>query len=141
MTVGDLIEMINDSGAIDVQASINSTGDGILITDLAAGANTLKIADSGTGRTAADLRLAGEADDSGAGTIDGSYEYRIEISAGDTLESLVEKLGELGAPIQASIINDGTGVNAYRLSLSSKISGRDGQIVSQAATPRCSFLI
>lgn len=128
-TVGDLIDMINTRG-LGIQASINATGDGILITDTAGGEGTLAITDTG-GRTASDLNLAKTAGTAGAGTIDGSFEYQIEVGGADTLQSVAAKINGLKGPLTAGIINDGSG---YRLMVTSKSTGRNGQILFDGGT-------
>jgi flagellar hook-associated protein 2 len=127
MTIGDMIDRINSSGMINVHAEINENGDGILITDTAGGMTKMKIANDGTSSLASDLNLAGEADAAGAGSIDGSFEYKIDIGGSDTLTTLAEKINALKGPVTATILNDGTGMNSYRLSLISKYSGKTGQ--------------
>ncbi len=129
MTVGDLIDTINSNGLIDVTASINSKGDGILLTDTAGGAAKLKVTNDSGSTTASDLNLAGEASSTDDNYIDGSFEYTISVGGSDTLESLADKINDLGGPFRATIINDGTGVNAYRLSIISTQSGKAGKLV------------
>ena len=132
MTVGALVDMINKEtaeGRLNVTASINANGDGILLTDTGDGAGTLTVADNAGGRTARDLRIAGKSETPGNGTIDGSYEYRIEVDSGDGLQAVVDKINALGVPIKAGIINDGSQINGYRLSLSSELSGKDGRMI------------
>ena len=80
--------------SIGVTASLNNAGDGILLTDTAGGPGKLTVDDVGTGTAAKDLHLAGEA---AATTIDGSTTYTIALDAGDTLDDLVERVGELRA--------------------------------------------
>ena len=57
-TVGDVINAINSLSAnnLDIQAGINSTGDGILLTDSSGGSGTLGVAE-GNSTTAHDLNL------------------------------------------------------------------------------------
>ncbi len=129
MTVGDLIDRINSNHHIHVTASINSKGDGILLTDDAGGAATLKVSDGPGATTASDLNIAGEASSVSENYIDGSFEYVISVGGSETLGDLVDKINELGGPFQATIINDGTGVNAYRLSITSAQSGKEGRLV------------
>jgi flagellar hook-associated protein 2 len=128
MTVGNLIDKIN-ALSIGVKASINQNGDGILLTDTAGGATTMTVTNTGSSTTATDLNLAGSASTAGAGTIDGSYEYKITVGGSDTLKDLVNKINKLGANVTASVINDGGSTNAYHLSLTSKISGKAGNII------------
>ncbi len=73
MTVGDLIDRINSNHKIDVTASINANGDGILLTDNAGGAAKLKVSNN-VGTTASDLNIAGEASSVSDNYIDGSVE-------------------------------------------------------------------
>jgi len=129
MTVGDVIDTINERQNLHVVASINSTGDGILLTDTGGGAGTLQVQDGTSSTTASDLRLAGSAPAPGSSYIDGSYEYRLNITGSDSLQTVVDRLKEMDAPVEAAIINDGSQVNGYRLSLTSGVSGKVGRIV------------
>ncbi len=122
-TVGDVLKAIN-AAAIGVTASINSTGDGILLTDTAGGAGKLQVTENG-GTTAADLNLLGTAEGT---TIDGALARRIEVTAGDTLDTLVTKINESSAGLRASIINDGSAIAPYRLIISSSTTGAIGRV-------------
>lgn len=130
--VGDVIGAIN-ALSIGVEARINDTGDGILLLDTAGGTGDLKVADVGTGTTAADLKLAGtavEVDINGTPTkvIDGSTALSVTLDADDTLDDLVTKINALGANISASVFNSGTGATPFRLSLVSQVSGQAGEL-------------
>ncbi len=103
-TVGDVIDAINASTA-SVQASINDTGDGILITDAAEGSQTLGISDL-NGTLAAQLNLTRASttvDINGTDTqvIDGTNSYSIDLSDID------------GSPesVALSSVNNGAGIN------------------------------
>lgn len=126
--VGGVIDAINAAGGGTVQARINDTGDGILVTDSAGGTLPLKIEDRDGGTTAAQLQLAGTSKD-GETSIDGSYEFRIETGPGTTLNELASKLNALGAGISASVLNDGGSVNPFSLSITSGVAGRRGELV------------
>ncbi len=128
-TVGDVIQAINSSTATSetLQARINDTGDGILITDTSGGEGSLSIEDL-DGRAARSLHLAGTAG-AGQNQIDGSFEIRIDINAGDTLDDIVAKINEAGAPVAASVVNDGGPTNPYSLTLASTVTGSAGQLV------------
>lgn len=132
-TVGDVIDLIN---ALDVgvQASINDTGDGLLLHDTAGGSETLKVADVGNGTAAADLRIAGTAvtttrDGEPAQIIDGSTTLRIELGDEDTLDDLISRINAAGAGVSASVLYSGTGTAPYRLSLTSQYTGRAGELL------------
>jgi flagellar hook-associated protein 2 len=123
-TVGDVMQAINTSG-INVSASINATGDGILITDNSSGSNKLQITDL-SGTSAAGLHLAGS---SNSGTIDGALRYTISIGSSDTLSTVVQSINNSGAPLSASILNDGSTGSPYRLMLTSKQAGAQGRLL------------
>ena len=59
-TIGDVIDAINRSTS-GVHAAINSTGDGIVLTDTANGSGTLSVTE-GNSTTAHDLGLPGHGD-------------------------------------------------------------------------------
>ncbi|MFA5864613.1 MAG: flagellar filament capping protein FliD [Phycisphaerae bacterium] len=127
-TVGDLLDLIKGQG-VGISAAINATGDGIAITDTAGGAGTLTIGNVGSSTTASNLNIAKMADTPGAATIDGSFEYKISIGGSDTLQALADKINALKGPFSAAIINDGSDVNSYHLSLTSKVGGKAGKII------------
>ncbi len=128
-SVGEVIDAINSKNPADGQlfeARINDTGDGIIVIDRAGGDSPLTIEDMDGGRTAADLRLAGIAR-ADQDFIDGSFEIRIDVGPGDTLNDLAEKLTDAG--LQASVLNDGGSVNPFSLTITSSHSGRRGEMV------------
>ena len=125
--LGQVIDKINAAG-IGVTASINANGDGLLLTDTAGGAAKLTVEEVDA-TTAADLNIKGVA---AATTIDGSFEKTITVAATDTLAEVQKKITDLGFGVSASIINDGTGLAPYRLSMTAKNTGRDGRVVIDA---------
>jgi flagellar hook-associated protein 2 len=132
-TVGDVLDLINGLG-LAVEARINDTGDGIALIDTGGGSGTLEVRDSGSGTTAADLRLLGTAtvvDLEGTPTqvIDGATTAEVSIDEDDTLQEVVDKINELGAGVTASILDVGSGTARYRLVLSSSQSGSAGELL------------
>ncbi len=125
-TVGDIIAEINSKG-LAITARINDNGDGILLEDTGSGASAIKVEEAGS-TTARDLGLLGEAASAGA-DLDGSFEKTVTITASDTLSDVMEKINELGLPVQASILNDGSPADPYRLSFLSTRSGKAGAFV------------
>lgn len=128
-TVGQVIDRIN--GAIDseiLEARINDTGDGIVLVDTAGGTLPLKVEDVDGDRTAADLRLAGEAR-RGENFIDGSFEIRIDVGAADTLQSIAQKINEANGDFSASIVNHGGSLNPFSLTINSQLSGLRGELL------------
>ncbi len=127
-TLQDVIDEINNSGIgfdINVEARINDTGDGLELIDHSGGAGTLKVEDE-TGAMARDLNIAGE---SSTGAIDGSYEYHVDVSGNDTLESLAERIGQETTLAEATLLNDGSAAAPYRLNLTSRVGGRAGELI------------
>ncbi|QOV90266.1 flagellar filament capping protein FliD [Humisphaera borealis] len=126
-SLGDIITAINSS-ATGVTASINTNGDGLLLTDTTGGAGKLKV-ENVTGTTARDLNLAGEATGT---TLDGSYEKTVAVLATDTLQSVTDKIKTLSFGAAANVLNDGSGVSPYRLSLTAFNAGVSGRITFDA---------
>ena len=126
VTLQDVIDEINSKG-IGVTASINATGDGLLLTDTNGGGSLLTVADT-SGSAASKLGIAGTAA-TGTTYIDATSEVTITVDASDTLTTLVTAINASDAALQASILNDGTGVNPYRLSLAAEQSGSRGALL------------
>jgi len=134
VTVGDVINQLNlalndDPGAPTLRIEINENGDGLQITDERGGTQLLTIEDV-SGNVAGALGIEGEASGDGAENfIDGSRETVVTFDPTDTLEDAVRKINEAGAPATATILNDGSSGNAFRISLTARESGRDGRFV------------
>jgi flagellar hook-associated protein 2 len=126
VTIQDVIDEINSRG-IAVTARVNDNGDGILIEDTGTGAVALKIEEAGS-TTAADLGILGTATNPGD-DLNGSFETTVTIEATDTLTDIAQKINDAGIDVSASIINDGSAANPYRLSLASTVAGRGGSFV------------
>ena len=122
-TVGNVIESINNLG-IGVTARINANGDGIEIQDTTTGTGSLTVNETGTGKTASSLGLVGTGDSSGV--LVGSLARKVDLSASDTLSTLISKINASGANVFASTVNDGSPDAPYRLILTSKTSGTQG---------------
>ncbi|MCL2005568.1 MAG: flagellar filament capping protein FliD [Planctomycetaceae bacterium] len=126
-TVGDIINAINRQN-LAIRASLNQTGDGIMIEELGGGTGTFSIYDSTTNsQFAASLGIAGsvspsQRDELGRGIITTSETHRIEIVATDSLNDVRDKINALDSNYAASIVNDGSSA-PFRLSVSSKTTG------------------
>ncbi|MBN1845281.1 MAG: flagellar filament capping protein FliD [Sedimentisphaerales bacterium] len=129
-TLQDVIDAFASSGT-NLRARINDTGDGLLVYDeLSTGALGITIEDV-NGNAAADLRIAGSAA-AGSRQIDGSYEARFALGGGDTIQDLVSRINDAGIGVQASLVNDGSASNPYRISLISEFTGRSSTIYLDA---------
>lgn len=133
-SLGDIINEINgQSGAANsrIVASINSTGDGLLIAepdDGNGGSVAIQVNDT-EGTIARDLRIAGESEstDSGLNLIDGTFEVNLTFDPADTLEDVVEAINASDAGVSVSILNTGDGGAANRLSFISESTGASGR--------------
>ncbi|USO00297.1 MAG: flagellar filament capping protein FliD [Phycisphaeraceae bacterium] len=131
VTVFDLIKQIqtqaSSAGLSTLSVGINDQGDGIVISDSSTSGSAITIEDV-TGTVAKNLRLAGTADGTGADNfIDGSFETSVTFDATDTLQDMVTKINNAGAPAAVSILNDGTTQRPYRLSFTARDSGTAGR--------------
>ena len=135
-SIGEVLKEMNAVSGGAYLARINDTGDGILIENLT-GSGTIQVLEEDNGSTAEALGILGSASDGDA--LDGSFEIQIDIEAGDSLSDLVDKLTAAGAPVQASIINDGSGLNPVRLNLTSRNSGAAGELLIDTGDTSLSF--
>jgi flagellar hook-associated protein 2 len=131
-TVAQLLYQINSKGVTGLSASVNATGNGLLITDASGGAGQLTVADN-SGTAAADLNISGTAA-TGATTINGAYQKTITVTANDTLSTVLTKINNADAGVTASVISDGSSTAPYRLSIVSNNSGVAGAVSFDAGT-------
>ena len=125
--MGDVIDEINNRST-NIVARINDSGDGIILEDTqSTGGVQMVVADQG-GYSARDLQLHGIAVE-GQNYIDGSYEFKLDIGGGDSIEDIVAAINEADFGVKASIMTAGSG---YRISLNSMISGSVGTMYLDA---------
>lgn len=131
-TLGDIIDEINaaSGGSLNLVASINSNGDGVIIKERTSG-GTVKISiEDQTGSVAKLLGIAGTASGTDASNkIDGSLEKTVTFDSSDTLQKVMDKINAASVGVSATIINDGSSVAPYRLSLTSKSTGSNGRVL------------
>ncbi|MCO6436062.1 MAG: flagellar filament capping protein FliD [Phycisphaerae bacterium] len=125
--LGDVIKAINDAGGGVIEGRINDTGDGLVVVDQAGGDGRLTIEDEEGGRTARDLKLTGTAS-ANENYIDGTLEIRVNVGGRDTLRDLVTRINNAGGAVAANIVNDGSGVRPYSLTLTSEVAGAAGEL-------------
>ncbi|MCC6681444.1 MAG: flagellar filament capping protein FliD [Phycisphaeraceae bacterium] len=124
-TVQELIDAIATQTGGSVTASINAIEAGLKLTDNTSGSTTFKVeafADSGS-TAAADLGIE-KSDTNSDGVIGGGSLVQVT-----TLQDLVTAINEANVGVVASIINDGSPGDPYRLSLSSENAGSSGSFV------------
>lgn len=127
-TIGDVIRKINNLG-FGVKASINETGDGILLQDTTGAGNLAITVTDVEGAVAKNLRLAGASKgvESTDNRIDGSFEVTLEFDGTDSLDDIVSKINNAEAGVRATVVNDGSGVAPHRLVLTSRDTGARGR--------------
>jgi len=125
--LSDVIEEINSRG-IGVTASINATGDGLVLTDTNGGSLQLEVEEVGAGTTAADLGILGTADVATPDTITGYFRVTIAVDADDSLQDVADALNKADIGVTASVVNTGSPVNPFRLVLTSESTGLGGNI-------------
>lgn len=130
--LGDIIDEINaaSGGSLNLVASINSNGDGVLIKERTSG-GTVKISiEDQSGSVAKLLGISGTASGTDASNkLDGSLEKTVAFDSSDTLQKVMDKINAAGVGVSATIINDGSSVAPYRLSLTSKSTGSNGRVL------------
>ncbi len=142
-TLGEVIREINAGAAAagsGVTARINDTGDGILLVDGAVGGTQpLRVLELDNGRTARDLNIAGTAPSATPNAINGTFEFSIAIQAGATLQGVADAINARGLAVTAAVINDGSPINPFKLTLLSRRSGAGGRMTVGTAIPGLSF--
>jgi len=126
-TLGRVIDEINSRG-IGVTAAINSTGDGLVLTDTNGGANAMRVEEVGLGTTAADLGILGTADEATPDVIESEYRANITVEAGDSLSDIADAINAADIGVVASVVDTGSAVNPFRLSLASESTGSNAGI-------------
>lgn len=129
-TIGDVIQRINASTNGKVTAQLNETGDGLVLIDQAGGTGQMTVAEAG-GKVATDLRLVGTGTTGvdGKSRVSGRQATLIDVTATDTLDTLVTKLNAAGSGFSASIIDDGSSFSPKRLAITSGQTGATGNFV------------
>ncbi len=120
-SIGDVIKAINNRAA-GVSASINSAGNGLLLTDTSGGPMAMKVEEV-DGTTAKDLNLLSPAVGT---TVDGAFEKTLTLDANDTLSGVQDKINNMGFAVMANVVNDGSPGSPYRLSLTARGTGKAG---------------
>lgn len=133
-TIGDVIDRINESATaagLDVTASLNENQSGIVITDNTTGDGEFAVTDRGSDKTAEQLLLTGEAD---GNEIAGPGLFTF--NGDNALQTLAERINDLGAGVTASVFNDGAG---FRLSLTADRPGAGNELLVDGLASQLSF--
>jgi flagellar capping protein FliD len=122
-TLGELISQLNAIPTVSV--SINATGDGIRFNDTTGGTQPLIIRDV-SGTIARKLGLRGTFD--GTAIVDRRFEYTVDVGINDTLNDIASRIKGLGIPVLASILDDGSKGQGFRLSVTGTRPGARNNI-------------
>lgn len=126
-TLYDILNEINSRG-LDIEARVNSTGDGILLVDTATTSTTKMKVEDVSGSVAKLLDIAGTATAAGDDIL-GSYEVNVDLETSDTLKKVITKINAAGVPVSATSVNTGSGPTPFYLTLNSTIVGTDGKLL------------
>lgn len=133
-TVFDIVQKMNAAGGgiLAIRARVNDTGDGIVLEqdDDRLDGQTPTVAlrvEAVSGTAARDLNLLGTATGPGA-SINGSYERKIDVSSADSLDTIVQKIRDSGAPVNVTVLSTGGGPTPFRLNITSAITGGRGDL-------------
>lgn len=121
-SVGDILARLD--AVPGLSASINSRGDGIQLTDTTGGSGNLAIEDL-SGNAARALNLAGVF--SGA-SVDRSFEFRVQVAPGATLNAVMTEIVRAGVPVNVATFGDGSPAGPARLSITGKFQGSDAAL-------------
>jgi len=126
LTIGDVIDEINSRG-LAINARVNDTGDGITLEDTGGGVVAIEVEEEGS-TTASDLGLLGAAANPGDDLL-GSFEKTVTVDAADTLQDIVNKINDADIGVAATLINDGSSLNPFRLSFQAEDTGVAGAFI------------
>lgn len=129
-SVGDLLALINNN-TLNVEAKLNSAGDGFDIVDNSTGAGQLTIEDELSGNTALDLGIRGTGISvSGpSGTrreLRSSQTFKLTLTGTEKLSEVVEKINQSNGPLTASLLT--SGASNVRLLFTSRAGGEVGRV-------------
>ncbi len=122
--LSDIVDKINASG-IGVEASIDSNGAGLIIKDTTGEEGYLYIEDNSVSQSLGIEETSGIANTS----YDGANKISITVSSTDDLDDVVSSINDATDKVSAYVLNDGSGINPYRLVITSKYEGSLGRIV------------
>ncbi|MCC6465244.1 MAG: flagellar filament capping protein FliD [Planctomycetes bacterium] len=132
-TVGDMVARLDAVTGLD--ARINDTGDGILLTDTTGGTGELVVEDL-EGTVAKSLNLAGTYT---TASVDRRFEFSVAVAAGDTLNEIMLSVLDATDLVSVNTFGDGSAVNPARLSIAGKGSGANAAVLVTSTVAELSF--
>lgn len=126
--LGGVIDQINGAALAagsDLTARINDDGNGLLVSS-PTGAGSIRIVDINGGTSARDLNILANTTSS---TVDGSFEFNIDLDGTESLNDIRDILNNLNLDITTTIIHDGSATAPYRLNIVSNVAGSPGRLL------------
>ncbi len=125
-SLSDIVDRINSAG-IGVEAEVGEDGKGLVIKDTTGQEGRLIIEDNATSQSLGIDESTGISNT----VYDGGFHWEIEIESDDTLSDIADKIADADVSERFSsfVLNDGSGVNPYKLVVNSKYSGQLGKLV------------
>ncbi len=135
-SLADIVDKINASG-IGVEARIGEDGKGIIIKDTTGEEGRLIIEDNLTTQS---LGINDALGVSNTG-YDGKFSWEVTVESTDTLSDIADKINDVDISdrFSAFVLNDGTGVNPYKLVVTSKYTGSKGRLVIESSLSNLDF--
>ncbi len=135
-SLADVVSAIN-SVSIGVEAEIGSDGKGIIIKDTTGEEGRLYIEDNTVSQSLGIEETTGVSNTS----YDGAFSWTITIDDNDDLEDIADAINDADVSdrFSAFVLNDGTGVNPYKLVINSKFSGTRGRLLITSTNSNLSF--
>lgn len=122
-TIQGVIDAINTASSGDVTTAINAAGTGLDLSDNTGGGGTFRIAAANNSKAGSDLGIIGS-DTDNDDVIQGNKIIEIP-----TINSIIEQINDAGISVNASVVNDGSSVNPFRLLFASTDAGTAGRFV------------
>ena len=136
LTLKTAAEALSSAETSETRTATSSAPDAITATaaaDAAEGSYTFRVMQlAQTSQVTSNDYADADTTPIGAGTIDididGVNVGTVNVSATDTLQDVADAINALDIDAVASILDDGSGPNRYRLLVTSKVSGAEGQL-------------
>ncbi len=135
-SLADIVDKINSAG-IGLSARVAEDGRGLVIKDTTGQEGRIYVDDNAVSQSLGIEETEGIANTG----YDGAFSWTITIGENDTLSDVANAINsaDVSDRFNAFVLNDGSGVNPYKLVLSSKFSGTRGQLVAYSTLNDLSF--
>ncbi|MCF6228020.1 MAG: flagellar filament capping protein FliD, partial [Planctomycetes bacterium] len=132
-TIGDIIDRLN--AVTGLTASINTFGDGILLTDTTAGSASVIIEDL-SGTVAEGLNLTGTYT---TAIIDRRFEFDVAVGVTDTLNEVMLAIIDTTDLVTIHTFGDGGNINPARMAIGARTSGENGTVMISSSVAELQF--